>query len=661
MRILKRIFTILSVTLLSIVVFAVLVVGVAWFFPSLWLNETTVRMASRFLPEVGVNVHWQGPANIEVETTSLFGKRVRVQTEKLCVGIADAGTDTCVDSLDLDATVLLRFGFKIQRIDKLVIKGARVTVVPMASAPEAPKEEEDSDSSFQLPVGLDTAVLGQIHLGLHSLAVRTSDGTIGGRAELSLSQPDKAGAEKGLAWMAYGEASYRAKNAPPERLKFDLAAVQARHSVDSIRKLDLTAEYRGSFLLPLHLKLGFEDRKVHLDITNAKAAPSILVGDMYMTKSEKGLFSELTDAKAKFMIEDFARVVAAIRKTPFAVPSPLNVLGGPVEILAEYHTGKKSEPANIPMTVTTTLKSRTQLFNTKTEGKLELGQKTKLTLNANIKSILLMMPTLDLQKIPPIFPDGRIHTTDGTVLDTDENSSFEYFVTIQTEQPNSILIVSNVAKQPIPIGLNLRLMSGQPIAGKIHAGRAQLDVLRRNASLQKVDLEFPGTSTPPRLNAELSVKYSEYTVFVHVFGNTEKPDFFLTSDPPLSDADAMSVLLFGQTASELDSGESDSLAGTQAAVANRAVNLASMYLLATTPIESVGYDPVSNTVSARVRLRDGTTLQMKSSGRGVAGVGLRQRLGGPWSVRTEIENMNNNSSTDEERSASAVLEWSKRY
>jgi hypothetical protein len=92
------------------------------------------------------------------------------------------------------------------------------------------------------------------------------------------------------------------------------------------------------------------------------------------------------------------------------------------------------------------------------------------------------------------------------------------------------------------------------MSGQIKFGGAPLEVFRRNAALQSATLNFPGTNLPPTLKADLKVRYAEYTVFVHLFGTTERPDFFLTQRRyrRCSEQDALSVLSFGRTASEID-------------------------------------------------------------------------------------------------------------
>lgn len=70
------------------------------------------------------------------------------------------------------------------------------------------------------------------------------------------------------------------------------------------------------------------------------------------------------------------------------------------------------------------------------------------------------------------------------------------------------------------------------------------------------------------------------------------------------------MLLFGRKLDALDAGQAASVGSTGAAVADGAVTLASMYLLASTPVESVGYNPVTRVSTAKIRLADGTSLNV---------------------------------------------------
>jgi hypothetical protein len=96
----------------------------------------------------------------------------------------------------------------------------------------------------------------------------------------------------------------------------------------------------------------------------------------------------------------------------------------------------------------------------------------------------------------------------------------------------------------------------------------------------------------------------------------------------------------------------------QAAAAGRGLDLASLYLLASTPVESVGYDPQTGAVSARFRIASGTSLNVsKSQQEDMESIGIRKRIGSNWSIVTQ----QGNPADPTDKSVSALLQWSHRY
>jgi hypothetical protein len=66
---------------------AAILVMVAWFFPQLWITDKTLRVASRFAPDIGVQAFFNGGLHVEPSTTSLFGKRLKLVADKVCVAV----------------------------------------------------------------------------------------------------------------------------------------------------------------------------------------------------------------------------------------------------------------------------------------------------------------------------------------------------------------------------------------------------------------------------------------------------------------------------------------------------------------------------------------------------------------------------------------------
>jgi hypothetical protein len=165
------------------------------------------------------------------------------------------------------------------------------------------------------------------------------------------------------------------------------------------------------------------------------------------------------------------------------------------------------------------------------------------------------------------------------------------------------------------------------------------------------------TGKEERLSGSLEVDYTDYTIHANLYGTLDEPVIKFVSNPPLSDQDVISVLLFGRTSEDLDSGETQSVGNVRSAITNRGLGLASLYLLASTPVESVGYDPESGTFSAKFKLAAGTSLNVAESQKQLESLGIKQRVGKHWAITTQY----GNPADPTDRSVSTVLEWSHRY
>jgi hypothetical protein len=116
-------------------------------------------------------------------------------------------------------------------------------------------------------------------------------------------------------------------------------------------------------------------------------------------------------------------------------------------------------------------------------------------------------------------------------------------------------------------------------------------------------------------------------------------------------------LLFGRKLNEGDSDQSGSVSNTRAALADRALALSSMYILASTPVESVGYDSQSQAVTAKIHLANGTSLNLGAGDSGLKEIGVNRHLGGPWYIYTFMRSP----AGSDERSTAAFLEWVLKY
>jgi hypothetical protein len=264
----------------------------------------------------------------------------------------------------------------------------------------------------------------------------------------------------------------------------------------------------------------------------------------------------------------------------------------------------------------------------------------------------LALPTIPLRvSAPHLLPDKRVSTKSP---EPPKPAPLVYRVTVRTPEGRPLRLLSNLAKAPVPITIDTSFATDTPPAGQLTVEKFPLNLFRRDAHLDSFVLSL----TPsPELNGRLSVAYPDYTIQILVLGTPTKPVVKLFSEPPLPERELLAILLFGKEMNELDDDQMQSAESMRAAAADGALSLASLYLLASTPVQSVGYDPQAHAFTAKVSLGGGTSLNLGSDFEDYQKVGLRRRLGRAWSVETYVERR----SETEERSATALLEWSKRY
>jgi hypothetical protein len=387
---------------------------------------------------------------------------------------------------------------------------------------------------------------------------------------------------------------------------------------------------------------------------------------------ERGQLETTLDFRAA--IPRLQEWVKDFEKTRWAIPSPFHVLDGRVE-LAASGVSTLSEGGSIPVTFRTDLASQTQRLNVNAGGELQLMELRKVNPRLELRGLVeladirLNLPRMNASLPPRLFPDGRIRKASEAEgpqgeLSGERAATVNYDFEIRTE-PHPIRLASNLAQAPIPIHLDLRLSDSGGVAGQVAVQEFPIELFRREARVKHLRLDLADSVNQSRIDGRIDVDYTDIDIHMLMLGSIEKPSLRFTSDPPLPEDQVISALLFGRRIEELDPEENSSVGDTRAALADNALGLASMYALASTPIESLGYNPTTGVVSARVRLGDGLSLSLGGrGGEGVNQVGVRRRLGSKWTLSTDVEpstiqqgsGANSGAST-----ATATVEWRMRY
>jgi hypothetical protein len=265
------------------------------------------------------------------------------------------------------------------------------------------------------------------------------------------------------------------------------------------------------------------------------------------------------------------------------------------------------------------------------------------------------LPQFGLKGPPAVIPDSRFKKS-VFAKTLKKQTPLNYRIHVTTVEKNPIHLISNLSKEQVPISLDLVVSSAEPLEGSLQINEFTAELFRRKAAVKYFKLKISAVN-PELINGLIIIKHTDYTIKILIGGTFEEPTVVFESNPPVPQNQIVSILLFGRKLDESDSGQASSVSNTQAAVTDKALALSSMYVLASTPIESVGYDSQSQTFTAKVHLAEGTSFNVGADDSGVNQVGINRHLGGPWFIYTYVKNP----SASQERSSAAFLEWVKRY
>lgn len=164
---------------------------------------------------------------------------------------------------------------------------------------------------------------------------------------------------------------------------------------------------------------------------------------------------------------------------------------------------------------------------------------------------------------PGAPPAVRPAAADGaSQVDADAPDLFENVaLTIQIQVPRNAWIRRSDAEIELRGWITAWKKPGDDLqlSGNINVVRGWFGFQGKNFDVTEGEVTFTGAGLNPILHLVASHRAGEYTARVVLGGTLDKPTLTLESDPPLPQADVLSVIIFGKPASELSSGESAGL------------------------------------------------------------------------------------------------------
>ncbi|RZA08387.1 MAG: hypothetical protein EOP11_04955 [Proteobacteria bacterium] len=372
-------------------------------------------------------------------------------------------------------------------------------------------------------------------------------------------------------------------------------------------------------------------------------------------------------------VDDFQRWVPILRGTPFAIPAPLNVLAGPIKLEAKLDRVDGRKELGINAVFTTDMKGGNQVLNTRGDAAIRITEpytdKRAVFVDAKfvMKDVLLEAPPLALGLPPNAIPDARFVTRAEMLAKEkarqaakyDPGMPLKWKLAISNEQP--VRLNTNLLGNPIPVGINISLSDDSPMVGDVTVLPMPVKLFSKTADVRSIKVSFLPKSDVAALDGVVVSKNPEVEIRILLLGNTNKPRVEFESDPPLNRDQIVQVLLFNKSLREVQGAgvtddEASSASSVSQAMSEGAFGLFSLFFLSSTPIQSVGYDPATQSYNIRFKLGGKTTLAVGSDFGGRRELSLRRNLGGPWALRTELQQAEQRPNV-----LLTVIEWFKRF
>jgi hypothetical protein len=293
--------------------------------------------------------------------------------------------------------------------------------------------------------------------------------------------------------------------------------------------------------------------------------------------------------------------------------------------------------------------------NLKVLGDLFAPRGVDFGFDVRVRELRLEAPPLRLAALPQLAPDRRfVRKPVGAPPPTKSKFQFLWHGHIQSESP--ILVDSNLLRTPIPFAVNMQLAADKPLTGDLQVLALPIEIFGKKANVDHIKVTYLADSKLAALDGLVLYENPEVKVSIQLLGTTERPQVELQSDPPLGRQQILSVLLFNKSLYELTDEELNTAANMSKAFSDGAFGLFSLIFLSATPIQSINYDPTTESYSARLKIDDKTTLAVSSDFEQSRQFTVRRRLGGHWAIRTELREKDT-----EEDVVLTLLEWFKRY
>jgi hypothetical protein len=661
-----------------------------------FVKDTLGYLNQKFFSSYGINIE---KLNIEWKSESLLKKRLIISQKDLCLNITTVKNCFSQFQLDLSFNIPNLLDFEIE---KLVIKTPKLIIKPPVTKGDVSEAMRVSDKLQMMRKWLVGKKLKLIDISIESLELH-QQGKIS-FLSIQLSSEKIGSNAKGILTFKNSKAEFFSNilmdfksrlvisldnklssselkaqfkmtlNLTDKKALLELRDITAKISDNYMiqsdgckakfnyrkpipllcQRVSLELHRKRSFFYNLALKAEVSDlidfqndnKLMKISITGEESEKSPyslrLNSKLNLNIKNKKIVNELKAFGLKLAIPHFKRFVSSFKDSKFAVPSPFNALEGSVII-------------------SSSLKNKANILLFPIEGDMSLGENPDTKLEATLSSLLKMSTDFAMKSakvdvvvnklmfhtpyIDPIFGIPKITSTNKISKNRRENKEepleFKLDLSLATSSNQSIKVYNELFKPYLAFGFKSEINNEAASFDLDFLPGSKIVYLKREVEIKKINLKDKKNDS--LIDGSFEYSTNGYLIKFNVVGTVDSPRLILSSFPSLSREDIISLLIYNRKSSELSSLDRSSVGSTQDAISNRALGLFSIWAFASTPIESVSYNPESKIYNAVVALPGNTSVNIGTTGETVSTLSFRKRLSESWAIVTTFEPSDENS------------------
>lgn len=638
MRLFKKILLILSGLLGLLILLLLIGVGVIFYRPTILLNPKNIETA---LNKTHIFEKWSwSEASINHEWLKWNERHLQGNVRNFCFLKKKpySEIDACIDEATWDFVIRYEFkkGFSFIYKNPLTVNASKLNI----STRKDPSNGNTPPKILAIWKLLWKPFIPDIFVNFQKIVITNFDNTKKKPIELKI---EAQKIKDNLQASAYGfnlhATPERIVITGPEelRLPYDL---KTRIPL-SFKEIKLIAEMNKKKNIPIsaEAKIATAAIKINSSI-NKESLEEDLGKPIFLKKI-------VTETSGTFIIEKVRETIKLLMRPPYNIlPAPFNALEGYLNIKVK---GENAEGTDVKANISSefNMRSKTQAIHFILDSKIPFSLENKevkgIDAELFIKRIALHLPQLARNRIPPqMLPDKRFKVppkgvkTKRAMAKAKSKAPKEVDIKLQALGNDSFNLKTNLLDEILRLNFDLTINEKGVRTGYLSALPFRTTFFKRPINLKHMKITF-NQPIIPQIVGQVIFDLPEYKITLDLEGPINQPRHAFKSVPPLPLDDIYSVLLFGQPLSSLEDTDKEDAQKTSELLSKGILSLAVLYYFAGTPVESIGYDPDTDMVTAQVGLGEKSSLHLTGEQGGLNSAGVRRSLGKGWYIDSSVQ------------------------